>query len=165
MRQIVLDTETTGLDWRNGDRVIEIGCVELLNRSLTGRHFHVYLNPGRGIAAEAVAVHGITEEFLADKPKFVDVAAAQYDEATHQLSCQLALAAMHGRLADGTLLKGIPVFTEAYRRSDLPMLAWIFSRTWLEPFLSAMYYVFAKYRHSISKTIGPMMLRLSKRFA
>ncbi len=97
--------------------------------------------------------------------EFVDVAAAQYDEATHQLSCQLALAAMHGRLADGTQLKGIPVFTEAYRRSDLPMLAWIFSRTWLEPFLSAMYYVFAKYRHSISRTIGPMMLRLSKRFA
>ncbi|ENO84661.1 DNA polymerase III subunit epsilon [Thauera linaloolentis] len=75
MRQIVLDTETTGLDWRNGDRVIEIGCVELLNRSLTGRHFHVYLNPGRGIDAEAVAVHGITEDFLADKPKFADVAA------------------------------------------------------------------------------------------
>ncbi len=75
MRQIVLDTETTGLDWRNGDRVIEIGCVELLNRSLTGRHFHVYLNPGRGIDAEAVAVHGITEDFLADKPKFAEVAA------------------------------------------------------------------------------------------
>lgn len=75
MRQIVLDTETTGLDWRNGDRIIEIGCVELLNRSLTGRHFHVYLNPGRGINAEAVAVHGITEEFLADKPRFADVVA------------------------------------------------------------------------------------------
>ncbi|WEN42403.1 DNA polymerase III subunit epsilon [Thauera sp. GDN1] len=73
MRQIVLDTETTGLDWRNGDRVIEIGCVELLNRGLTGRHYHVYINPERGIDAEAVAVHGITEEFLADKPKFVDV--------------------------------------------------------------------------------------------
>lgn len=70
MRQIVLDTETTGLDWRNGDRVIEIGCVELLNRNLTGRHFHVFINPGRGIDAEAVAVHGITEEFLADKPRF-----------------------------------------------------------------------------------------------
>jgi len=70
MRQIVLDTETTGLDWRNGDRVIEIGCVELLNRSLTGRHFHVYINPQRGIDAEAIAVHGITEEFLADKPTF-----------------------------------------------------------------------------------------------
>lgn len=75
MRQIVLDTETTGLDWRNGDRVIEIGCVEMLNRSLTGRHFHVYINPERGIDAEAIAVHGITEEFLADKPKFRDIAA------------------------------------------------------------------------------------------
>ncbi|HAF53650.1 MAG TPA: DNA polymerase III subunit epsilon [Thauera sp.] len=75
MRQIVLDTETTGLDWRNGDRVIEIGCVELLNRSLTGRHFHVYINPERGIDAEAVAVHGITEEFLADKPRFASIVA------------------------------------------------------------------------------------------
>lgn len=74
MRQIVLDTETTGLDWRNGDRVIEIGCVELLNRNLTGRHYHVYINPERGIDAEAVNVHGITEEFLVDKPKFRDVA-------------------------------------------------------------------------------------------
>lgn len=73
MRQIVLDTETTGLDWRNGDRVIEIGCVELLDRGLTGRHYHVYINPGRGIDAEAVAVHGITEEFLADKPKFAEI--------------------------------------------------------------------------------------------
>ncbi|BAL24742.1 DNA polymerase III subunit epsilon [Azoarcus sp. KH32C] len=73
MRQIVLDTETTGLDWRNGDRVIEIGCVELLNRNLTGRHYHVYINPERGIDAEAIAVHGITEEFLADKPKFRDI--------------------------------------------------------------------------------------------
>ncbi len=73
MRQIVLDTETTGLDWRNGHRVIEIGCVELLNRTLTGRHFHVYINPERQIDAEAVAVHGITEDFLADKPKFSGV--------------------------------------------------------------------------------------------
>ncbi|MBS0545037.1 MAG: DNA polymerase III subunit epsilon [Proteobacteria bacterium] len=75
MRQIVLDTETTGLDWRNGDRVIEIGCVELLNRGLTGRHYHVFINPERGIDAEAVAVHGITEDFLADKPKFAEIAA------------------------------------------------------------------------------------------
>ncbi|KON79622.1 DNA polymerase III subunit epsilon [Azoarcus sp. PA01] len=75
MRQIVLDTETTGLDWRNGDRVIEIGCVELLNRNLTGRHYHVYINPERGIDAEAIAVHGITEDFLADKPTFSAIAA------------------------------------------------------------------------------------------
>ena len=79
MRQIVLDTETTGLDWRNGDRVIEIGCVELLNRGLTGRHYHVFINPERGIDAEAVAVHGITEDFLADKPKFGEIA-AEFEE-------------------------------------------------------------------------------------
>lgn len=79
MRQVVLDTETTGLDWRNGDRVIEIGCVELLNRNLTGRHFHVFINPGRGIDAEAVAVHGITEDFLADKPRFDGVVEAFED--------------------------------------------------------------------------------------
>ncbi|MDR2030956.1 MAG: DNA polymerase III subunit epsilon [Azoarcus sp.] len=75
MRQIVLDTETTGLDWKNGDRVIEIGCVELLDRCLTGRHFHAYINPGRAIDAEAIAVHGISEEFLADKPAFAAIAA------------------------------------------------------------------------------------------
>jgi DNA polymerase-3 subunit epsilon len=75
MRQVVLDTETTGLDWRNGDRVIEIGCIELLDRSLTGRHYHAYINPERGIDAEAVAVHGITEDFLADKPKFAHIVA------------------------------------------------------------------------------------------
>ncbi len=79
MRQIVLDTETTGLDWRNGDRVIEIGCVELLNRKLSGRHYHVFINPGRSIDAEAVAVHGITEEFLADKPRFAEIAAGFED--------------------------------------------------------------------------------------
>ncbi|MDR2093115.1 MAG: DNA polymerase III subunit epsilon [Azoarcus sp.] len=75
MRQIVLDTETTGLDWKSGDRVIEIGCVELLDRSLTGEHFHVYINPERSIAAEARAVHGIDEDFLADKPVFAAIAA------------------------------------------------------------------------------------------
>lgn len=74
MRQVLLDTETTGLDWRNGHRVIEIGCVEMLNRSLTGRHYHVYLNPEREIDAEAEAVHGINLDFLADKPKFSDIA-------------------------------------------------------------------------------------------
>ena len=74
MRQIVLDTETTGLSWSSGDRVIEIGCVELQNRVLTGRHYHVYINPQRAISAEAIAVHGITEEMLADKPVFASIA-------------------------------------------------------------------------------------------
>ncbi|MCB1938738.1 MAG: DNA polymerase III subunit epsilon [Rhodocyclaceae bacterium] len=75
MRQIVLDTETTGLDWRTGDRVIEIGCVEMVDRKLTGRHYHVFINPDRDIDAGAVEVHGITSEFLADKPRFKDVVA------------------------------------------------------------------------------------------
>lgn len=74
MRQIVLDTETTGLEPLEGHRVIEIGCVELLERRLTGRNFHQYLQPDRKIDAAAVAVHGISNEFLADRPRFADVA-------------------------------------------------------------------------------------------
>ena len=74
MRQIVLDTETTGIDPKEGHRIIEIGCVELVNRRLTGNHFHVYINPGRHIEQEAIDVHGITNEFLSDKPVFADVA-------------------------------------------------------------------------------------------
>jgi len=74
MRQIVLDTETTGIDPKEGHRVIEIGCVEVVNRRLTGNHFHVYINPGRHIEQEAIEVHGITNEFLADKPTFSQVA-------------------------------------------------------------------------------------------
>lgn len=73
MREIVFDTETTGLDPANGDRVIEIGCVELVNRITTGTHFHRYLNPERDIAQAAVAVHGLTVDFLSDQPLFAEV--------------------------------------------------------------------------------------------
>jgi DNA polymerase-3 subunit epsilon len=79
MRQIVLDTETTGLDPAQGHKIIEIGCVELLNRRLTGNHLHVYINPQREIEAAALEVHGITNEFLADKPLFADVAQSFID--------------------------------------------------------------------------------------
>ncbi len=74
MRQVVLDTETTGLDFRLGDRVIEIGCVELLNRKLTGQRFHRYINPEREVEAGALAVHGLSTEFLQDKPRFGEIA-------------------------------------------------------------------------------------------
>ncbi|WP_439102392.1 DNA polymerase III subunit epsilon [Congregibacter sp.] len=74
MRQIVLDTETTGLEVSQGHRIIEIGCVEMENRQLTGRHFHRYINPERDIDAGAIEVHGITATFLADKPVFSAVA-------------------------------------------------------------------------------------------
>jgi DNA polymerase-3 subunit epsilon len=73
-RQVILDTETTGLEYRLGHRVIEIGCVEMVGRRLTGNRFHRYLNPERAIDAGAVSVHGLTDEFLADKPKFAEVA-------------------------------------------------------------------------------------------
>jgi len=74
MRQIVLDTETTGLEPKQGHRVIEIGCVELIERRLTGNIFHQYLQPDREIDAAAVEIHGITNDFLEDKPRFGDIA-------------------------------------------------------------------------------------------
>jgi DNA polymerase-3 subunit epsilon len=74
MRQIVLDTETTGLNPRTGDRVIEVGCVELHNRMLTGNNFHRYINPERESDEAALAVHGLTTEFLRDKPRFHEIA-------------------------------------------------------------------------------------------
>jgi DNA polymerase III subunit epsilon len=73
-RIIVLDTETTGLSPQDGHRIIEIGCVELVKRRLTGNHFHVYINPNRAIDEGAIAVHGITNEFLQDKPAFTQIA-------------------------------------------------------------------------------------------
>jgi DNA polymerase-3 subunit epsilon len=74
LREIVLDTETTGLDATNGDRLIELGCIEIVNRIPTGREFHRYLNPERDVHPDAVAVHGLTNEFLRDKPRFAEVA-------------------------------------------------------------------------------------------
>ena len=75
MRQIVLDTETTGLEPHLGHRVIEIGCVEVISRKLTGRHYHQYINPEREVDQGAIEVHGITNEFLQDKPRFAAIAA------------------------------------------------------------------------------------------
>ena len=74
MRQIFLDTETTGLSPESGDRIVEIGCIEMVNRRLTGQTRHVYLNPERKGSEEATRIHGLTDEFLADKPKFAEVA-------------------------------------------------------------------------------------------
>ena len=79
MRQILLDTETTGLNPKTGDRIIEIGCIELMNRRPTGNTFHHYVNPGRDSDPGALAVHGLTTEFLRDKPRFGDVVDALCD--------------------------------------------------------------------------------------
>lgn len=78
-RQIILDTETTGINPKEGHRIIEIGCVELINRRFTGNNFHVYINPEREIEAEAIAVHGITNERLAHEPPFRDIAKDFFD--------------------------------------------------------------------------------------
>ena len=82
MRQIFLDTETTGLSPESGDRIIEIGCVAMVNRRLSGRNLHFYLNPERASHGDALKVHGITDEFLADKPPFASIA----DELIEYLS-------------------------------------------------------------------------------
>ena len=112
MRQIVLDTETTGLNPRTGDRVIEIGCVELHNRMLTGNNFHRYLNPDRDSEEGALAVHGLTTEFLRDKPRFAEIAQELRDYI------QGAEVIIHNAPFDlGFLnaefkLLGLPTFTE-----------------------------------------------------
>jgi DNA polymerase-3 subunit epsilon len=72
MREIVFDTETTGLDPAGGDRIVEIGCIEMINRAETGRHFHAYFNPDRPMPAGAEAVHGLSDVFLSDKPHFAE---------------------------------------------------------------------------------------------
>ena len=82
MRQIILDTETTGLDHRQGHRIIEVAGVEVINRRLTHKHFHQYVNPDRDIDEGAQAVHGISREFLADKPRFADISDAFLDFIT-----------------------------------------------------------------------------------
>ena len=74
MREVVLDTETTGLDPRSGHRIVEIGCVELINHMATGKHFHKYLNPERDIPEQASVIHGLTKEFLSSQPVFADIA-------------------------------------------------------------------------------------------
>lgn len=74
MRQIVLDTETTGLYAEKGDRIVEIGCVEVLNRQITGKEYHCYINPEKEMSDEVIKIHGITNEFLVDKPLFKDIA-------------------------------------------------------------------------------------------
>lgn len=79
MRQVVLDTETTGIGHESGHRIIEIGCVELVSRKMTGRHYHTYLNPEREVEEGAFRVHGISTEFLRDKPRFSDEVEAFLD--------------------------------------------------------------------------------------
>lgn len=112
MRQIILDTETTGLNPRSGDRIIEIGCVEMLNRRLTGKNFHYYLNPERDSDPGALAVHGLTSEFLRDKPKFADIA-AEFCEFVRDAEIIIHNAPFDVGFLDAEFEKvGLPAFAE-----------------------------------------------------
>jgi predicted DCC family thiol-disulfide oxidoreductase YuxK len=94
----------------------------------------------------------------------VDVTQTDFEAAGHSISCEAAMAQIHGRTADGQVLVGVPVFATAYRLAKLPVLAWVLSRKWLMPVLQPAYVLFAKHRQAISKRIGPSVLKLSKRF-
>ncbi|NQW71056.1 MAG: DUF393 domain-containing protein [Betaproteobacteria bacterium] len=98
----------------------------------------------------------------ADLLGFVDINSKAYDPLKVGVSCEEALAAMYGQYADGTLINGVTVFPEAYRRADLPTLAWIFSRKSMQPILKMGYRFFAKNRHAISRVFGPGALWLVK---
>ena len=117
MRQIFLDTETTGLNPESGDRIVEIGCIEMVSRRLTGANRHVYLNPERKGNEEAIKVHGLTDAFLADKPKFAEVTdtllmaremfpgkANSLDALCRRLEVDNTHRTLHGALLDAGLL-------------------------------------------------------------
>jgi predicted DCC family thiol-disulfide oxidoreductase YuxK len=95
---------------------------------------------------------------------FVDVTQTGFEAAGHNISCEAAMAQIHGRTADGEVLVGVPVFARAYQLANLPVLAWLLSRRWLMPLLQPAYVLFAKHRQAISKRIGPSVLKFSKRF-
>jgi predicted DCC family thiol-disulfide oxidoreductase YuxK len=99
-----------------------------------------------------------------DQLAFVDVTQTDFEAAGHNISCEAAMAQIHGRTADGQVLVGVPVFATAYRLAKLPFLAWLLSRRWLMPLLQPAYVLFAKHRQAISKRIGPSVLKFSKRF-
>ena len=101
-----------------------------------------------------------TKEQLA----FVDVTQTGFESEGHNISCEAAMAQIHGRTADGQVLVGVPVFAAAYKLARLPVLAWLLSRRWLMPLLQPAYVLFAKHRQAISKRIGPSVLKFSKRF-
>jgi predicted DCC family thiol-disulfide oxidoreductase YuxK len=98
------------------------------------------------------------------KLAFVDVTQTGFEAANHNISCEAAMAQIHGRTADGQILVGVPVFALAYKLANLPALAWLLSSRWLMPALQPAYRLFAKHRQAISKRIGPSVLKFSKRF-
>jgi predicted DCC family thiol-disulfide oxidoreductase YuxK len=98
------------------------------------------------------------------KLAFVDITQPNFAQAGHHISCEAAMAQIHGRTADGQVLVGVTVFAAAYKLAKLPVIAWLLSRRWLMPVLQPAYVLFAKHRQAISRRIGAGVLRFSKRF-
>src|SRR3546814_15726486 len=121
MRQIVLDTETTGLDPSQGHRVVELACVEMVNRSLTGSHLHLYLNPDRDSDPEALRIHGLTTEFLSGHPHFEDVA-QQLVDYVKDAEVIINNAAFDTRFLTAELARaGLPAFGQLCAKVTAPM--------------------------------------------
>src|SRR5215468_6097934 len=181
LREIVLDTETTGLDAAAGDRLIEIGCVEIVNRIPTGREFHRYLNPERELPRDAVDVHGLTAEFLKDKPLFRDVADEFLEfigtaplvahNATFDLSFLNAERIKHGALMDSALLASVYVELLGERQATLGLGGQGEAETALElrrvpalprphPLPSRLMEAGEALHHTLVTTLGPKALWL-----
>jgi predicted DCC family thiol-disulfide oxidoreductase YuxK len=109
-------------------------------------------------------IHFLQSRNAQGKLAFVDVTELDFDAPAHRISCEAAMAQIHGRLANGQTLVGVPVFAQAYQLAQLPVLSWVLSRPWLQPLLGPAYLLFAKHRHTLSKRFGPALLRFSKRF-
>jgi len=124
MRQIVLDTETTGLEPSDGHRIIEIGCLELIDRRLSGRQFHRYMNPERPVESDALTVHGLSDEFLADKPRFEEIA-GEFLDFIRGSELLIHNASFDVGFLDSELarLEGAPQVTDIAEVSDTLMLA------------------------------------------
>ncbi|MDP2399429.1 MAG: DUF393 domain-containing protein [Burkholderiales bacterium] len=108
-------------------------------------------------------IHVLRTRNRRDLLRFVDVTAQDYRESSHGVSCDAALANIHARLGDNTLLRGPAVFAEAYRRADLTRSAWLLSRPALQPLLTFAYRQFARHRHAVSRFAGPLLLRIARR--
>jgi len=109
-------------------------------------------------------IHFLQSRDTEGKLGFIDVTEVKFDPSAHQISCEAAMAQIHGRLANGQVLVGVPVFAQAYQLVRLPGLAWVLSRPWMQPHLGTAYQLFDKHRHTLSKRFGPALLRWSKRF-
>ena len=109
-------------------------------------------------------IHFLTARNRRGLLSFVDISHKEFADAGHPVSCAAAMAQIHGRLGNGQLLTGVPVFIEAYRRADLRVLVWLLSRAWTRPLLDLGYVWFARYRQSISRVIGPPLLSLARRW-